>query len=109
MNPAEVIEALSALAHETRLSAFRSLVEAGPSGMAAGELARELNVPAATLSFHLKELMHAGLATSQRSGRSIIYAAHFNGISAVVDYLTENCCRRTRRQRNTPKSREAKA
>lgn len=93
MEPDNVIASLSALAHETRLKVFRNLVQAGPLGLAAGELARRLEVAPATLTFHLKELMHSGLATSRRDGRSIIYTADYDAMESVIGYLTENCCR----------------
>ncbi len=93
MKKEAVLEALSALAQETRLDAFRCLVRAGLSGLPAGELAEKLGVPPATLSFHLKELRNAKLVTSDRAGRSIRYAPDFSVIGAVVAYLGENCCR----------------
>lgn len=93
MEKQDVISALAALAQETRLDIFRRLVQAGPAGLPAGEVAVELDVPPATLSFHLKELRNAQLVTSTREGRSIRYAPDFDVISAVVGYLGENCCR----------------
>jgi DNA-binding transcriptional ArsR family regulator len=93
MEKVAVITALAALAQETRLDVFRRLVQAGASGLPAGELAGELGVPPATLSFHLKELRNAKLVTSDREGRSIRYAPNFGAIAAVVAYLGENCCR----------------
>ncbi len=93
MNTGQTIEALQALAQEHRLAAFRLLVEAGPPGMAAGEIARALNVAPATLSFHLNQLAQAGLVGSRRDGRSIIYAANFAAMEDLVGFLTENCCR----------------
>lgn len=92
MQADDAITALSALAQDTRLAAFRRLVQAGPDGLAAGDLARALDVAPATLSFHLKELAHAGLVASRRDGRSIIYAPNFAGMNALVAYLMENCC-----------------
>lgn len=85
--------ALTALAQETRLSVFRVLVEAGPEGVAAGALAKMLKVPAATLSFHLKEISHAGLVTSRQKGRFIYYAANFEHMAALMTFLTQNCCK----------------
>jgi ArsR family transcriptional regulator len=93
MEKEAVVTALAALAQETRLDVFRRLVQAGPSGLAAGEVSAELGVPPATLSFHLKELRNARLVTSERLGRSIRYAPDFGMIGAVVAYLGENCCR----------------
>lgn len=86
------IEALGALAQETRLMAFRLLVRAGPAGVPAGEVARALGVPAATMSFHLGHLARAGLISQRRDGRSIIYAADFDGFRGLIDYLSEDCC-----------------
>ena len=92
METKQVLAALAALAQDTRLRIFRLLVETGPSGLAAGEIAARLDVAAATLSFHLAQLEHAGLIASQRAGRSIIYAAGFDCMRDLIDYLTENCC-----------------
>jgi len=92
MEKQDVIAALAALAHETRLDVFRLLVQAGPRGMAAGTLADALDTPPATLSFHLKELRNARLLTSERDGRSIRYAPDFASMNALVGYLGENCC-----------------
>lgn len=88
----QAVTGLSALAHETRLAAFRLLVQAGSRGVRAGGLAEQLGVPAQTLSFHLKELVHAKLIGSRREGRSIYYSVDFHGIVRLVDYLMENCC-----------------
>lgn len=92
MKSAEVVPILAALAQETRLDVFRLLVEAGPRGLPAGEIARRLEIAAPTLSFHLRSLLHAGLVTSERSGRSLVYAASFERLRRVVAFLTENCC-----------------
>lgn len=92
MEKQDVIAALAALAQETRLDVFRRLVRAGPDGVPAGQLASELDIPPATLSFHLKELRSARLATSEREGRVIRYAPDFAVIAAVVGYLGEHCC-----------------
>jgi ArsR family transcriptional regulator len=92
MKTADAIAALAALAQEHRLAAFRALVRRGPGGLAAGELAARLEVPPATLSFHLKELSAAGLVTSTRDGRSIIYAANFRRMNTLMDFLGEHCC-----------------
>ena len=87
------VGALAALAQETRLSIFRILVEAGAEGVAAGRLSESLGVAAPTLSFHLKELAHAGLVTARQEGRFIYYAADFERMAALMTYLTHNCCR----------------
>lgn len=87
-----VIRALGALAQEHRLATFRLLVEAGPEGMAAGALAEALGLPASSMSFHLAQLSHAGLVTQRRQSRSIIYAADYAAMGALMGYLTENCC-----------------
>jgi ArsR family transcriptional regulator, arsenate/arsenite/antimonite-responsive transcriptional repressor len=93
MKTDEALAALSALSQRTRLDVFRHLVEAGPEGAAVGSIAETLAVPAPTLSFHLKELSHAGLVTSKQEGRFIRYTASFAAMNGLVDYLTENCCR----------------
>jgi len=87
------VAALAALAQETRLSVYRLLVEAGPEGLAAGRLADGLSVAPASLSFHLKELLHAGLVHSRQDGRYVIYSANYQAMNALLGYLTENCCR----------------
>jgi DNA-binding transcriptional ArsR family regulator len=87
------VTALAALAQETRLAAFRVLVEAGPEGVPAGSIADKLDVPAATLSFHLKELSRAGLVTSRQESRFIYYAVNFEQMAALMTFLTQNCCR----------------
>ena len=92
MEESDVITALAALAQPARLRVFRALVVAGPQGMTPGVLAEALGVPASTLSFHLKELMHAGLTTQQRDGRSLIYRAAFDQMNGLMGYLTANCC-----------------
>ncbi|MBF6569955.1 MAG: helix-turn-helix transcriptional regulator [Candidatus Binataceae bacterium] len=93
MEKSFAVAALSALAQETRLEVFRLLVEQGPDGLPAGVIGERLKLPAPTLSFHLNQLRHAGLIGSRRESRSIIYAANFNAMTALVGYLTENCCR----------------
>ena len=92
MDSSTTIRALAALAQETRLALFRLLVEQGPAGLTPGRIAAVLDVPPATLSFHLKELAIAGLVTQERSSRNIIYRAAFDRMNAVLGYLTENCC-----------------
>jgi ArsR family transcriptional regulator len=86
------IKILSALAHETRLTIFRTLVQAGESGVPAGQLAKDLGIPNATLSFHLKELTHAELVIARQESRFIYYSANFATMNALMGYLTENCC-----------------
>jgi DNA-binding transcriptional ArsR family regulator len=86
------LSAFSALSQETRLEALRRLVRKGPSGLSAGDLATALDVPAPTLSFHLKELAGAGLVASRKEGRSVIYAADYGGIRGLVDFLMADCC-----------------
>ena len=92
MEKRAVVLALAALAQETRLDLFRLLVKAGPNGVAAGELAAALEVPPATLSFHLKELKSAGLVACEHRGRLRIYSPDFDAISQLIDYLSEKCC-----------------
>ena len=93
METTAAVTALGALAQETRLAAFRKLVEAGPDGMPAGQLAETLGVAPPTLSFHLAALTQAGLVRATRDGRSIVYAADFTAMNGLVAFLTENCCR----------------
>ena len=92
MEKSDVLAALSALAQETRLDIFRLLVQAGSEGLAAGQIGEQLGLPSPTLAFHLKELKHAGLVSFTRNGRSLIYAAAFPTMHALLAYLTENCC-----------------
>ena len=92
METNQAIAALTALGHPTRLAAYRLLVQAGPQGRMAGEIAEALGVPGATLSFHLKELVHAGLIGSESQGRNVCYRANFEAMNALVAYLTHNCC-----------------
>ena len=92
METTDAVEALAAMAQATRLTALRLLVQAGPAGLAAGDIARRLGVPAPTLSFHLRALLHAGLVRSTRDGRSLVYAADFARLRGLVDFLSESCC-----------------
>lgn len=92
MKSKAAIDALSALAHEGRLSAFRLLVKAGPDGMAAGDIARKLDTPPNSLSANLNILSHAGLVESHRNGRSIIYSACYEQMTNLLSYLMEDCC-----------------
>ncbi|SIO51613.1 ArsR/SmtB family transcription factor [Paraburkholderia phenazinium] len=87
-----VVRALSALAHESRLAIFRALVVAGPNGMAAGEIAQQLELSPSSLSFHLKDLSHADLVKPRQHGRFIIYTANFDAMTGLISFLTENCC-----------------
>ncbi len=86
------ISALAALAQETRLDVYRVLVQAGPEGMPAGAIGAVLDVPSATLSFHLKELASVGLIRCERQGRSRIYSPDFSVVRGLIDFLTANCC-----------------
>ena len=86
------ISALAALAQETRLDVFRLLVKAGHDGLSVGTIAEDLRIPAATLSFHLKELRGAGLVCCERVSRSRIYSPDFAAVGALMEYLTANCC-----------------
>ena len=92
METKHIINALGALAQESRLAIFRLLVETGPSGLAVGSIAEALRLANATLSFHLKELTSAGLTVATPNGRSITYAASFDTMNSLIEYLTENCC-----------------
>ena len=92
MESTDVVQALSALAQPLRLQVFRALVVAGPRGLTPGAMSDGTGVPPNTLSFHLKELTHAGLVSQQRDGRFLIYRAEFRRMNAVLAYLTENCC-----------------
>jgi DNA-binding transcriptional ArsR family regulator len=92
MEERTVVTCLAALAQPMRLQVFRALVVAGPAGLTPGELSESLAVAASTLSFHLKELTHAGLITQERHGRRLIYRAEFTTMDALLAYLTNNCC-----------------
>jgi ArsR family transcriptional regulator len=93
METKSAVTALAALAQETRLSIFRLLVEAGPEGMPAGAIGEKLEVPPATLSFHLKELSRGGLVTSRQESRFIYYMTDFARMAALMTFLTQNCCK----------------
>lgn len=88
----DAVKCLAALSQESRLRAFRLLVRAGEEGLSAGEIAAELDIPNATLSFHLKELTHSGLISQTRRGRSIIYSLETKTLAQFIQYLTEDCC-----------------
>ena len=92
MEKIAVVSALAALAQDNRLDVFRLLVEAGPDGMPAGEIANALGLAPNTLTFHFDRLRAAELVTVRREGRSMIYAARFETMNALLSYLTENCC-----------------
>lgn len=88
----DAVKALSALAHDARLAVFKLLVQAGPEGVAAGVLAEQLAIAPSALSFHLKELTHAGLLVQRPDGRKLMYSAHFGTMNSLLGHLTENCC-----------------
>jgi ArsR family transcriptional regulator, arsenate/arsenite/antimonite-responsive transcriptional repressor len=92
MKTPDAIKALAALSQETRLGIFRLLMQQGPEGLAVGTIAERMDVAGATLSFHLKEMAHAGLVTTRQDGRFIYYSANYATMSSLMDYLTENCC-----------------
>ncbi|MGE4063154.1 MAG: ArsR/SmtB family transcription factor [Rhodospirillaceae bacterium] len=93
MESITAVVALSALAHEGRLAIYRLLVEAGPEGLVVGDIAAKLDMPGATLSFHLSQLQHAGLVRARREGRQLIQTADYERMNTLIGYLTENCCR----------------
>lgn len=93
MKQSDVLRSLAALSQANRLKAFRALVAAGPAGSTPSAIGRRLKVRPATLSFHLKELMNAGLVTQERDGRNLIYRADYAHMSGLLAYLTENCCK----------------
>jgi ArsR family transcriptional regulator, arsenate/arsenite/antimonite-responsive transcriptional repressor len=88
----DAVKALGALAQESRLTVFRMLVEAGPEGMSPGVIGERTRIPAATLSFHLKELASAGLISSRPEGRYILYAPRVDQMAELLDFLTHDCC-----------------
>jgi ArsR family transcriptional regulator len=92
MNTQNAVLILSCLAQEARLEVFRLLVQNSPIGLAAGEVSKRLGIPASTLSFHLKELSHAGLIKSEQQGRFIYYSTDFKAVNELTAYLMENCC-----------------
>jgi DNA-binding transcriptional ArsR family regulator len=92
MKTPEAIKALAALSQETRLAIYRLLVQEGPEGLAVGTIAERIDVAGATLSFHLKEMAHAGLVTARQEGRFIYYSANYAVMNSLMGYLTENCC-----------------
>lgn len=92
METKHAISALAALAQESRLTVFRLLVQAGPEGIAATKISEHMGVPASSLSFHLKEMVHADLIASRQKGRFVIYSANFKTMNELIQFLTENCC-----------------
>jgi ArsR family transcriptional regulator, arsenate/arsenite/antimonite-responsive transcriptional repressor len=92
METKQVLAALGALAQETRLALFRLLIKRGPEGVPAGLIAEELGVPPSSLSFHLQQLVHAGLITQRRLSRQLIYSADYTVMNGLMAYLSENCC-----------------
>ena len=92
MKTMEAVKALAALAQDTRLAIYRLLVQQGPAGLAAGTIAERLDVPAATLSFHLKELTNARLIGPRQDGRFVFYSANYAQMNDLLGYLSENCC-----------------
>jgi DNA-binding transcriptional ArsR family regulator len=92
MDSSTVIASLAALAQESRLAIYRLLVEAGPTGLAVGEIGADLKVAPATLSFHLKELAHAGLIAARQDGRYIYYSANYQRMNDLLGYLSDKCC-----------------
>lgn len=92
MEKTKILNALAALAQESRLAVFRALVQAGPAGLAAGKISELTGITPSSLSFHLKELLHANLVDSRSAGRFIIYTAQFSTMNQLLAYLTENCC-----------------
>jgi DNA-binding transcriptional ArsR family regulator len=94
MDQSRAVAALGALAQETRLELFRLLVTCGPAGLPAGSIAERLAIPPSSLTFHLHQLMHAGLIAQRRLSRQLIYSAEYGAMNALLAYLTENCCGR---------------
>lgn len=92
METRQIISALAALAQESRLAIFRLLVQAGPEGLPAMQIAEQLGIPPSSLSFHLKELTHANMILQKKAGRSLIYSANFETMNGLLGFLTENCC-----------------
>ena len=92
MNETDVIQSLAALAQEVRLLVFRALVVAGQDGLTPGAMAEQLGIAPNTLSFHLKELTHAGLVSQERQGRHLVYRAAYQAMNDLLAYLTDNCC-----------------
>ena len=109
METKQAIQALSALAQESRLSIFRLLITAGRNGLPAGVIGEKLDLPPATLSFHLAGLTRAGLAQSRQDGRFVIYSANYENMNGLVAFLTENCCSGSACQTETTRGNEDEA
>ena len=92
METKNVLLALAALAQESRLAIFRLLVQVGPQGLAASKIGEQLGIAPSSLSFHMKELAHAGLVASRADGRFVIYSANIDSMNGVIGFLTDNCC-----------------
>ncbi|OGB27456.1 MAG: transcriptional regulator [Burkholderiales bacterium RIFCSPLOWO2_02_FULL_57_36] len=92
METKDAVKALVAIGHESRLAVYRLLIQKGPAGLAAGELAKLTGIPPSSLSFHLKELVHADLLASRQEGRFVFYAVKYDSMTQLLAYLTENCC-----------------
>ena len=92
MDTKATLTALAALAQESRLAVFRLLVQTGPGGLAASKIAEHLDIPPSSLSFHLKELTHAGLLASRQDGRFVIYSANIDTMNGLIGFLLDNCC-----------------
>lgn len=104
MDTTSAVLQLSSLAQEARLNIFRRLVQAGANGLAAGSIGESLQIPASTLSFHLKELSHAGLVNARQDGRFVYYSANYATMNGLLAFLTENCCADAAEQSCTPKT-----
>ncbi|WP_418321443.1 ArsR/SmtB family transcription factor [Piscinibacter sakaiensis] len=107
MNEQAAVTALAALAQQARLRVFRALVGAGPEGMTPGALAAMLDIPNSTLSFHLKELVHAGLVSTERDGRNLHYRPALENMNALLAYLTDHCCQGRQRALSGARRRTA--
>ncbi len=92
MQTPDALKALAALSQDSRLGIYRLLVQHGPAGLTVGTIAARMDVAGATLSFHLKELAHAGMVTARQEGRFIHYSANYAAMNSLLEYLTENCC-----------------
>lgn len=92
MKTKDIVRALAAIAHESRLEAYRYLVQAGPAGLPAGQLSELVGIAPSSLSFHLKEMVNAGLVSSRQEGRFVFYSAEYEAMNTLLAYLTENCC-----------------